>query len=55
MNNEKISFGYGKPSIIPAEAPENASEQLKKTGRSMKTYLRYLMLLSRIPTILPIR
>lgn len=29
----KLGFGYGKPYIIPDEAPENASEQLKKTLR----------------------
>lgn len=27
---KKLGFGYGKPYIIPAEAPEDASEQLKK-------------------------
>lgn len=27
---KKLGFGYGKPYVIPAEAPENASEQLKK-------------------------
>ena len=28
---KKLGFGYGKPYVIPAEAPENASKQLKKT------------------------
>lgn len=27
---KKLGFGHGKPYVIPAEAPENASEQLKK-------------------------
>ncbi|WP_091699119.1 winged helix-turn-helix domain-containing protein [Methanobrevibacter gottschalkii] len=30
---KKLGFGYGKPYVIPAEAPENASEQLKKTQK----------------------
>lgn len=30
---KKLGFGYGKSYIIPAEAPENASEQLKKTQK----------------------
>lgn len=38
---KKLCFGYGKPHIIPVEAPENASEQLKKHRRNRfkkKTY-----------------
>ena len=30
---KSLGFGYGKPYIIPAEAPEDASEQLKKTPK----------------------
>jgi len=30
---KKLGFGYGKPYVIPAEAPKNASEQLKKTQK----------------------
>ena len=30
---KNLGFGYGKPYIIPAEAPEDASEQLKKTPK----------------------
>lgn len=33
---EKLEFGYGKPYIIPAKSPNDASEQLKKTSNSMK-------------------
>ena len=31
---KRLGFGYGKPHIIPTEAPENASEQLKKHQRN---------------------
>ena len=31
---KNLGFGYGKPYIIPAEAPEDASEQLKKTPKT---------------------
>ena len=27
---KRLGFGYGKPYIIPAESPEDATEQLKK-------------------------
>ena len=27
---KKLGFEYGKPYVIPAKAPENASKQLKK-------------------------
>ena len=30
---KELGFGYGKPYIIPLEAPEDAEEQLKKTYR----------------------
>ena len=30
---KKLGFGYGKPYVIPAEAPKNASKQLKKTQK----------------------
>ena len=30
---KELSFGYGKPYIIPLEAPEDAEEQLKKTHK----------------------
>ena len=30
---KSLGFGYGKPYIIPAEAPEDASVQLKKTPK----------------------
>lgn len=29
----ELGFGYGKPYIIPSEAPEDAEEQLKKTQK----------------------
>lgn len=33
---DKLNFGYGKPYRIPAKAPDNASELLKKTSKKMK-------------------
>jgi transposase len=30
---KQLGFGYGKPYIIPAEAPKDAIEQLKKTQK----------------------
>lgn len=30
---KQLGFGYGKPYIIPAEAPKDAVEQLKKTQK----------------------
>ena len=33
---DKLNFGYGKPYRIPAKAPDDASELLKKTSKKMK-------------------